>query len=123
MTGKFSNTVKVSNNENNSNNSNNANNSILRGIPVVVITTPYYIVRIEDMGCMLLVSANCTLDFTNINETSTCIVYIINKAHEFNEVNIIVENKEIVGSHTIANDMNANFITVHKGKVYTYKAF
>jgi hypothetical protein len=120
MVGKFSNTISKNNNIGGNN---NGNNSVLRGIPIVEITTPTYMVKKEDMGCMLLVTANCTLDFTNINDTSTCIIYIINNPHEINEVLVKATNKNIVGSETFANDMHPQFITIHKGKVYTYNVF
>ena len=120
MVGKFSNTISKNNNIGGNN---NGNNSVLRGIPIVEITTPTYMVKKEDMGCMLLVTANCTLDFTNINDTSTCIIYIINNPHEINEVLVKATNKNIVGSETFANDMHPQFITIHKEKVYTYNVF
>ena len=48
MVGKFSNTIsKVSNNGNNNSNSNSRNNSILRGIPVIEISTPQYVLKKE----------------------------------------------------------------------------
>ena len=123
MVGKFSNTISKVNNNNSNSGNDSGKNSVIKGIPVIVVTTPTYLVKPEDMGCMLLVSANCTFDFTNVNDTSTCIIYIVNKPSEINEVTVVAHNKEIIGSNITANDMYPNFVTIYNGKVYTYKAF
>ncbi|WP_314341955.1 hypothetical protein [Capnocytophaga sputigena] len=124
MVGKFSNTIsKVSNNGNNNNNSNSGNNSILRGIPVIEISTPQYVLKKEDMGSMLFISANCDLDFSNITETSTFIVYLVSQPPARNTAKFIANNKTIEGITEYSAEQTPLFVVVRDDKVYTKLVF
>ncbi|ATA69638.1 hypothetical protein [Capnocytophaga sputigena] len=124
MTGKFSNTIsKVSNNGNNNNNSNSGNNSILRGIPVIEISTPQYVLKKEDMGSMLFISANCDLDFSNITDISTFIVYIVSQPPALNVAKFIANNKTIEGITEYSAEQTPLFVVVRDDKVYTKLVF
>ena len=121
MVGKFSNTIsKVSNN---GNNSNSGNNSILRGIPVIEISTPQYVLKKEDMGRMLFISANCELDFSNITETSTFIVYLVSQPPARNTAKFIANNKTIEGITEYSAEQTPLFVVVRDDKVYTKLVF